>query len=145
MVLEEKFGEKDFQTIIGNLLRYGVWISLSVAFIGGIVYLIHNGSQIEDYSVFKENDRNIFEVIAAVYNGAIQGNGESLIFTGIILLFLTPVLRVLLSLFSFLLEKDYLYVAITLIVIAIIIISISFGSSHYIIVDFRFQILDFRF
>lgn len=130
MVQEEKFGEKDFQTIIGNLLRYGVWISLSVAFIGGIVYLIHNGNQIEDYSVFKENDRNIFEVIAAIYNGAIQGNGESLIFTGIIFLFMTPVLRVLLSLFSFLLEKDYLYVGITLIVIAIIIISISFGFSH---------------
>ncbi len=130
MVQEEKFGEKDFQTIIGNLLRYGVWISLSVAFIGGIVYLIHNGNQIEDYSVFKENDRNIFEVIAAIYNGAIQGNGESLIFTGIIFLFMTPVLRVLLSLFSFLLEKDYLYVGITLIVILIIIISISFGFSH---------------
>lgn len=130
MVQEEKFGEKDFQTIIGNLLRYGVWISLSVAFIGGIVYLIHNGNQIEDYSVFKENDRNIFEVIAAIYNGAIQGNGESLIFTGIILLFLTPVLRVLLSLFSFSLEKDYLYVGITLIVIMIIITSISFGFSH---------------
>lgn len=130
MTQEEKFGEKDFQTIIGNLLRYGVWISLSVAFIGGIVYLLHNGSQIEDYSVFKENDRNIFEVIVAVYNGAIQGNGESLIFTGIILLFLTPVLRVLLSLFSFSLEKDYLYVGITLIVIMIIITSISFGFSH---------------
>lgn len=130
MVQEEKFGEKDFQTIIGNLLRYGVWISLSVAFIGGIVYLIHNGNNIEDYSVFKENDRNIFEVIAAIYNGAIQGNGESLIFTGIIFLFMTPVLRVLLSLFSFLLEKDYLYVGITLIVIMIIIISISFGFSH---------------
>ncbi|MDP5201755.1 DUF1634 domain-containing protein [Flavobacterium sp. DG2-3] len=130
MVQEEKFGEKDFQTIIGNLLRYGVWISLSVAFLGGIVYLLHNGNQIEDYSVFKENDRNIFEVIAAIYNGAIQGNGESLIFTGIIFLFLTPVLRVLLSLFSFLLEKDYLYVCITLIVIMIIITSISFGFSH---------------
>ncbi|TDW51850.1 putative membrane protein [Flavobacterium sp. 270] len=126
----EKFGEKDFQTIIGNLLRYGVWTSLSVAFIGGIVYLIHNGSQIEDYSVFKENDRNIFEVISTVYNGVIQGNGEYLIFFGIILLFLTPVFRVLLSLFSFLLEKDYLYVVITTIVILIIITSISFGFSH---------------
>ena len=126
----EKFGEKDFQTIIGNLLRYGVWISLSVAFIGGIVYLMHHGSEIEDYSVFKENDRNIFEVIAAVYHGAVQGNGAYLIFVGIILLFLTPVFRVLLSLFSFILEKDYLYVVITLIVILIIITSISFGFSH---------------
>ncbi|WP_374172564.1 DUF1634 domain-containing protein [Flavobacterium tructae] len=126
----EKFGEKDFQTIIGNLLRYGVWISLSVAFIGGIVYLLHHHADIEDYSVFRENDRNIFEVISAIYQGVIQGNGESLIFFGIILLFLTPVLRVLLSLFSFLLEKDYLYVGITLIVIVIILISVSFGFSH---------------
>jgi uncharacterized membrane protein len=126
----EKFGEKDFQTIIGNLLRYGVWISLSVAFIGGIVYLMHHGSEIEDYSVFKENDRNIFEVISTVVNGVIDGRGEYLIFFGIILLFLTPVFRVLLSLFSFMLEKDYLYVVITLIVILIIITSISFGFSH---------------
>lgn len=126
----EKFGEKDFQTIIGNLLRYGVWISLSVAFIGGIVYLMHHGSEIEDYSAFKENDRNIFEVISTVVNGVIDGRGEYLIFFGIILLFLTPVFRVLLSLFSFMLEKDYLYVVITLIVILIIITSISFGFSH---------------
>lgn len=127
---QEKFGEKDFQTIIGNLLRYGVWISLSVAFIGGIVYLLHHGSDIEDYSVFKENDRNIFEVFANVYNGVIHGSGESIIFFGVILLFLTPVFRVLLSLFSFLLEKDYLYVTITAIVIGIIVLSISFGFSH---------------
>lgn len=127
---QEKFGEKDFQKIVGNLLRYGVWISLSVAFIGGIVYLLHHGNDIENYSVFKENDRNIFEVIAAVYKGVIQGSGESIIFFGIVLLFLTPVFRVLLSLFSFLLEKDYLYVIITTIVIGIIIMSISFGFSH---------------
>lgn len=122
--------EKNFQNIIGNLLRYGVWISLAVAFIGGIVYLMHHGNEIEDYSVFKENDKNIFEVITSVYNGLIQRKGDSIIFSGIILLFLTPVFRVILSLFSFLLEKDYLYVVITAIVIGIIILSISFGFSH---------------
>ncbi|MFB9065615.1 DUF1634 domain-containing protein [Flavobacterium branchiarum] len=126
----EKFGEKDFQSIIGNLLRYGVWISLSVAFIGGIIYLMNHGGDIEDYSVFKENDRNIFEVITAICNGVIKGNGESIIFFGVILLFLTPVLRVILSLFSFLLEKDYMYVVITLIVIFIILVSVSLGFSH---------------
>lgn len=127
---KEKFGEKDFQSIIGNLLRYGVWISLSVAFIGGIIYLMHHGNDVEDYSVFKENDQNIFEVIKTVFNGAASGSGEYLIFFGVILLFLTPVFRVLLSLFSFIIEKDYLYVVITLIVIMIIITSISFGFSH---------------
>ncbi|KRD10647.1 hypothetical protein ASE21_11235 [Flavobacterium sp. Root901] len=127
---KEKFGEKDFQSIIGNLLRYGVWISLSVAFIGGIIYLMHHGNDVEDYSVFKENDQNIFEVIKTVFNGVASGSGEYLIFFGVILLFLTPVFRVLLSLFSFIIEKDYLYVVITLIVIMIIITSISFGFSH---------------
>ena len=127
---QEKFGEKEFQSIVGNLLRYGVWISLSVAFIGGIIYLINHGNTIENYSVFHENDRNIFTVIANIYSGVVQGEGESIIFFGIVLLFLTPVFRVLLSLFSFLLEKDYLYVVITLIVIAIIIGSISLGFSH---------------
>ena len=127
---KEAFGEKDFQSIIGNLLRYGVWISLSVAAIGGVVYLLHHGGDTVNYSVFTENDRNIFQVISNIINGALQGTGESLIFVGIILLFLTPVLRVLLSLFSFLLEKDYLYTVITLIVIGIIILSVSFGFSH---------------
>lgn len=130
MMIQDKFGEKDFQNIIGNLLRYGVWTSLSVAFIGGIIYLIHHGNEIENYSIFKENDKNIFKVITSICNGIIEGRGDSIIFFGIILLFLTPVFRVLLSLFSFLLEKDYLYVLITTIVIGIIILSISFGFSH---------------
>lgn len=130
MMIQDKFGEKDFQNIIGNLLRYGVWTSLSVAFIGGIIYLIHHGNEIENYSIFKENDKNIFEVITSICNGVIEGRGDSIIFFGIILLFLTPIFRVLLSLFSFLLEKDYLYVLITTIVIGIIILSISFGFSH---------------
>lgn len=126
----DKFQEKDFQNIIGNLLRYGVWTALSVAALGGIVYLLHHGQEIEDYSVFIEKDKNIFEVITSIYQGLIQGKGDAIIFSGIILLFLTPVFRVLLSLFSFLLEKDYLYVAITAIVIGIIVLSILFGFSH---------------
>jgi len=127
---KEKFGEKDFQMIVGNLLRYGVWISLSVALIGGILYLLHHGGDTVNYAVFKENDRSIFEVISAVLTGVTFGEGESLIFLGIILLFLTPVLRVLLSLFSFLLEKDYLYAIITSIVIVIILVSVFLGFSH---------------
>lgn len=127
---QHKFGEKDFQAIIGNLLRYGVWTALTVAAIGGIIYLLHHGNETENYSVFIERDKNIFEVIGTIYNGVLLGNGDSIIFFGIILLFLTPVFRVLLSLFSFLLEKDYLYVGITAIVIGIIILSISFGFSH---------------
>jgi len=127
---QEKFGERDFQLIIGNLLRYGVWISLSVAFMGGIIYLLNHGNELENYSVFHENDTNIFKVILNIYNGVVQGQGESIILLGIILLFITPILRLLISLFVFYFEKDYLYVSITTIVILIIGTSIFFGFSH---------------
>ena len=130
IMTQEKFGEKDFQTLIGNLLRYGVWISLSIAFIGGIIYLMNHGNQLEDYSVFNEKDTNIFKVIANIYQGVIVGKGESIIFLGILLLFLTPILRLFISLFVFFLEKDYMYFGITLIVILIIGLSIFFGFSH---------------
>lgn len=126
IMTQEKFGEKDFQLIIGNLLRYGVWISLSVAFIGGIIYLLNHGNELENYSTFYENDTNIFKVIINIYNGVIQGQGESIILLGIILLFITPILRLLISLIVFYFEKDYLYVFITMIVILIIGTSIFF-------------------
>lgn len=125
-----KFGEKDFQLIIGNLLRYGVWISLAVAFMGGIIYLLNHGNELENYSTFYENDNNIFKVIINIYNGVVQGQGESIILLGIILLFITPILRLLISLIVFYFEKDYLYVFITMIVILIIGTSIFFGFSH---------------
>ncbi|KQB41714.1 DUF1634 domain containing protein [Flavobacterium daejeonense] len=127
---QEKFKEKVFQMIIGNLLRYGVWISLSIAFMGGITYLINHGNEPEDYSVFIEKDNNIFNVVGNVCEGLIHGSGESIIFSGILLLFLTPMLRLLISLFVFFLEKDYLYVFITSIVAIIIGLSVSFGFSH---------------
>jgi len=127
---KEKFGERDFQQLIGNLLRYGVWISLAVAFLGGIVYLANHGTETVNYGTFIENDRSIFQVVASVFDGISTFQGESLIFLGIILLFLTPVLRVILSLFSFLLERDYLYVGITLVVILIIGVSVWLGFAH---------------
>lgn len=122
--------EKDFQQTIGNLLRYGVWTALAVALIGGIIYLWFHGSETVNYSVFKENDHSIFEVINTAVSGAATGKGASVIFLGIILLFLTPVLRMLLSLFSFIKEKDITYIIITLIVIGIIGMSIALGFSH---------------
>ena len=130
MDTEEKIEVKDFQIIVGNLLRYGVWISLSIAFIGGIIYLMNHGNDLENYSVFKENDTNIFNVITNIYNGVTLGKGEYVIFPGIILLFLTPMLRLLISLVVFFIEKDYLYVFITMLVVLIIGISITFGFSH---------------
>ncbi|MFP9116671.1 DUF1634 domain-containing protein [Flavobacterium sp. RNTU_13] len=122
--------EKDFQKLIGNLLRYGVWLSLAVALSGGIIYLTGHAQETVHYDTFTENDRSIFEVVADVLSGVSRADGVSVIFLGVLLLFLTPVLRMVLSLFSFIKEKDTKYVCITLLVMGIIGMSIALGFSH---------------
>ncbi|KUF42051.1 DUF1634 domain-containing protein [Myroides marinus] len=125
-----KFSDTDLQSIIGNVLRYGVWTALSVAGLGGIILLFTRSNEEVHFTNFIEKDDNIITVVQNILAGVSQGNGESIIFLGILLLFLTPILRIFLSLLSFFLEKDWLYVFITLIVIGIIVFSVSFGFSH---------------
>ncbi|WP_060872586.1 DUF1634 domain-containing protein [Myroides odoratus] len=125
-----KFTDNQLQSIIGNVLRYGVLSALTVTLLGGIILLAKDSQQMVSFSTFVEKDQNLFVVFKTILQGIKDWNGESIIFLGILLLFLTPALRLLLSLFSFILEKDAMYVVITLIVIAVIILSVSFGFSH---------------
>lgn len=122
--------DKDIQYIIGNLLRYGVWIALGVAALGGLIYLFRHEREIVHYGSFVEQDINIFVLIRDMLQDVSKGKGESVILLGIILLFLTPILRIIFSLIAFLFEKDYLYVGITLVVIGIICFSVFFGFAH---------------
>jgi len=121
------FTDKDLQKIIGNVLRYGVIISLSVSTLGGIILLASQSAETISFTHFEEKNENIIVVIQEILKGIGTFNGESIIFLGILLLFLIPIVRLILSLFSFMLEKDKMYVIITLIVIFIIAISISLG------------------
>jgi len=122
--------DKDIQLTIGALLRYGIWTSLFVSITGGVLYLIKHYPEVVHYDNFKGEDTNLFQLLSATLQGAGKGNARDIIMTGILLLFLTPVLRIIFSLVAFFLEKDYLYTAITLIVIIIIALSISFGFAH---------------
>ncbi len=126
----KKFNDTDLQAIIGNVLRYGVLLALSVALIGGIILLFTQSGETVDFATFTEKHDNIYIVFDNIIRGVAQGDGEAIIFLGVLLLFLTPALRLILSLISFFLERDWLYIIITLIVIGIIALSVSFGFSH---------------
>jgi len=127
---QKKIQDRDMQYIIGNLLRYGVWTALSVAAVGGIVYLLRHETERIHYQTFIEHDVNIFQLVANTVKGLVKAEGKAIILLGILLLFLTPILRICFSLIAFFFEKDYLYVGITLLVIAIICCSIFFGFGH---------------
>jgi uncharacterized membrane protein len=118
------FGDKDIQYILGTLLRFGVIVSMVVVFIGGVVYLQSHGKATIDYSQFKSEGADL-KSIHAIFSGLLSLNGKAIIQFGIVLLIFTPISRVILSVFSFLLEKDYMYVIIGLIVLSIILFSLT--------------------
>lgn len=122
--------DQTIQKIIGNVLKYGVRTVLIIAAIGGSIFLYNHSSETVDYTRFTENDNSIFRVTADVLKGVASYDARSIIFLAILVLFCTPFIRLLLSLVSFILEKDRLYVFITTVVLVIIGFSVYFGFGH---------------
>jgi uncharacterized membrane protein len=122
-------GDKDIQVILGTLLRVGVIISMSIVLLGGIIFLIHNKGVITDYKVFKPELAK-FSSIAAIFKGLLTFQGDAIVQFGVLMLIFTPVARIVFAVFSFLIEKDYLYVLIGLIILAILDISLNCGLAH---------------
>lgn len=117
-------GDKDTQQIIGTLLRVGVLLAMVVVLAGGVIYIISNGAAQTDYSNFVPGKSNLTS-FALICSGLLNFDGKAIIQCGILLLIFTPVSRVILSIVSFFLERDYLYVGIGLVVLTIILFSLS--------------------
>lgn len=124
--------QHDIDLIIGKLLRWGVMISCTITIFGGVVYLFqHQGpvlgykavEKTEDFAGAPQYLRGIRTIVSQVF----QLDGAAIAQLGVIVLISTPILRVIFSLVSFAIEKDKLYVAITLIVLAIIFANMIFG------------------
>ena len=121
-----KFKDTDMQAVIGWVLRLGVFISMTVVFIGGIIYLYRHGGVVADYRLFK-GIPVFLQSAGGIVNGIITLRGRAIIQAGIILLIATPIVRVAFSAIGFGMEKDYLYIGITLVVLGIIFISMLTG------------------
>jgi uncharacterized membrane protein len=123
-----KFKDKDMQAVIGWVLRAGVFMSMLVVFMGGMIYLYRHGQSVADYHEFKGVPDFVRNPLAIV-NGIMDIKGRAIIQAGIILLIATPIIRVIFSAIGFILERDHLYTAITCIVLAIIVISALSGRA----------------
>lgn len=118
------FADKDIQVILGTLLRVGVISSMFVVFIGAVIYLLGNHSNLIDYAKF-DSVKSGLSSMTAVFSGLKDMDGAAIVQFGTLLLIFTPIARVVFSIFSFLMERDYLYVLIGLIVLSIILYSLS--------------------
>ena len=118
--------DRRIEIILGNLLRTGVLISAAVVLLGACIYLSHHAHEPADYRVFRGEPseyRSIRGVIQSVISGRGRGRGQGLIQLGLLLLIATPIARVAFSVVGFGIERDRLYVAFTLLVLAILLYS----------------------
>jgi len=104
---------------IGILLKVGVFSSAAVILFGGVLSLIRHGQNIPNYRVFR-GVPNRLNTLSGIVTGAIHGDSQAIIQFGILMLIATPVARVVFSVFAFLVERDYLYVAISALVLAVL-------------------------
>jgi len=124
--------KRDVDLYIGQLLRYGVILSCMVTSVGGIIYLYqHHGTSpdylpVPDGQVFPGVEQYLRE-FSTIWQKVLVFDGAAIIQLGVCILIATPIVRVLFSAVAFLIEKDYLYVVITLIVLVIILANMVLG------------------
>ena len=123
-----KFKDTDIQVIIGQVLRTGVYLSIGIVCFGGLFYIYRHGHSIADHSVFK-GVPDFVSTPGGIINGILTLRGQAIIQAGIVLLIATPIIRVAFSAVGFIMEKDYLYTAITLLVLLIIFASMLSGQA----------------
>ena len=116
--------DKRVEDFIADLLRAGVVISALVVFAGGILFLARSGSSPVNYHVF-HGEPAALRAVAEIFRQALALDPRGLIQFGLLLLIATPVLRVAFTVFAFAYERDWTYVLITLIVLALLLFSLG--------------------
>lgn len=118
--------EVDFNAVIGLVLRYGVIISFAVVGVGSILlfaegqtgYYPLGGAE----QLVSMNNRLLIG-LAPLIQGVASAKPYAIIDLGLLILLATPVARVFVSIFLFLKEGRYIFVLITVTVLALLLFS----------------------
>ena len=124
--MSDKREVKDFNSIIGNLLRFGVIISSTIILVGCLLLFAENNTGYYALTTAEElfARQNKFLVgFVPLIQGIMAGKPFAIIDLGLIVLLATPILRVAVSIFLFAAERRYILVGITAAVLVILIIS----------------------
>ena len=119
---------RDLSLLVARTLRIGVALAGLIALAGGIGYLWRHGSEtLPDLSHFSYNalpeNAEAYTTLGGIFGSVGQMNPIGWIQLGVLVLILTPFLRVVISFFGFLKQRDWLYAGITAFVLGVIILN----------------------
>lgn len=120
------------EQVIGRLLRVGVMLSLVLVVVGTAISFYHGryGHTPADVPALIRGRERGPTSPNLLIEGLKDIRGQSLIVAGLIVLMLTPILRVAVSIVAFAIQRDVAFVIITSIVLALLALSCVFGIAH---------------
>lgn len=108
------------ELIISHVLRGGVLTSAAIIALGVVLFYVRATSG----TVSDVVPRSLGDVVG----GLPRGEPLAVVALGLVLLLVTPVLRVAVSIVTFALERDWLYTGITVLVLLILLVSFLLGK-----------------
>ena len=116
------WNDRRIEELIGRLLISGVLLSAFVVFVGGFVFLIRHGGETPSYRTFRGEPEALRTVHGLISWDSFR-HGRGLIQLGLVLLIFTPIARVAFAIIGFARERDWMYVSISVFVLAVLLIS----------------------
>jgi uncharacterized membrane protein len=120
--------DQRIEIFLGQMLRVGVALAAIVVITGGILYLKSAPSTIPDYKIFHGQPAELTSVRQTV-QGSAEFQPLAIIQLGLLLLIATPVARVFFSIIGFAMERDWLYICVTIVVLLLLLHSLT-GDMH---------------
>lgn len=127
--MKKHFTDVDLNRSVGNLLRLGVILSVITSLVG-FVKLFTEGFKMPRKYKLLDMGTSSEKVWSHFWETLCKGEGMAIIQLGILMLIFTPLMRIIFALIGYLKEKDYTYVIISSIVLAIMAVSFFTGYAH---------------
>ena len=116
--------DEKLEAVIAGLLQTGVLTSAAIVLFAGTLYLAQHRADAVNYAEFRLEHSDL-RTLPGIFRSAMRLQADAMIQFGLVLLIATPIARVVLAAIGFYLERDRLYVGISLIVLAILVFSIT--------------------
>src|SRR5262249_9488067 len=113
--------------VIRAILRIGVLLAALVPLLGGALSLMGDGRRSHDDATSHGEPMDLRRV-SGIAADAFMLHSRAIIQLGILLLIGTPIARVLFSLLAFALQRDLIYVVVTLLVLAVLVYGMVGGN-----------------
>jgi len=98
-----------------------------IVLIGGGLYLTRHGTELPNYHMFHGEPSELRSILGIIKDAS-SFSSRGIIQLGMLLLIATPVIRVAFTVVSFIIQRDRIYVGVTLIVLSVLIFSLAGGG-----------------